>query len=339
MRLWGRTFGNNRHLIVLVFMVIATALPGSARSQNPASSATEYPTKPVRVVVGLGAGGATDIQARIFAQKLSQRLGQTFLVDNRVGAGGTVAFDLVAKSSPDGYTLLATANNFTVSPALYRDYIRYDPIKDFAPISLLVDAPLLLVVGPSQPNIKSVEDLLALAKAKPGTMNAASGGVGTSNHLALELFKQVTGANIVHVPYKGGGLAATAVFSGQVDMLFANIVTLLPHVQSGRLRALAVTSRKRSTMLPEVPTMGERGVPPGHENTTWHGWLAPAGTPDAIVARLNAELASILKESDIVKALRGAEPVGSTPQEFKRLIVGELQRWRKLVIETNMRAQ
>jgi tripartite-type tricarboxylate transporter receptor subunit TctC len=319
--------------LILLLVIAATALPCTARAQGVAEP---YPARPVRVIVGLAPGGATDIQTRLFAQKLSDGLGRPFVVENRTGAGGTVAYAHVAKSAPDGYTLLGVAGGYTITPVVYSK-LAYDPVKDFAPISLVVQAPFLLLVHPSLP-VKSVKDLLALARVKPGALDCASAGHGTSTHMAFELFRALSGVKIAHVPYKGTGQSLVDVMSGQVHMLFGNVLSSLPHARAGRLRALAVTTARRSAVLPDLPTIAEAGVP-GYENSTWHGWLAPAGTPPAILNRLNAELVRSTRSPDVVERLApdGGEPVGSTPEQFGQHIAEELARWGKLVREAGIR--
>ena len=319
--------------LVLPLAVAATALPGAAFAQGATDA---YPVRPVRVIVGLAPGGATDIQTRLFAQKLSDSLGRPFVVENRTGAGGTVAYAHVARSAPDGYTLLGVAGGYTITPVVYSK-LAYDPVKDFAPISLVAQAPFLLLTHPSLP-VKSVTDLLALARAKPGALDCASAGHGTSTHMAFELFKALTGVKITHVPYKGTGQALVDAMSGQVHMLFGNVLSSLPHARAGRLRALAVTTARRSAVLPDLPTIAEAGVP-GYENSTWHGWLAPAGIPPAILNRLNAELVRSTRSPDVVERLApdGGEPVGGTPEQFSRHIAEELARWGKLVREAGIR--
>jgi tripartite-type tricarboxylate transporter receptor subunit TctC len=307
--------------------------PCAVTAQSPAEA---YPARPVRVIVGLAPGGGTDIQTRLFAQKLSESLGRPFVVENRTGAGGTLAYAQVAKAPPDGYTLLGVAGGYTITPAVYAK-LPYDPVRDFAPISLVVQAPFLLLTHPSLP-VKSVKDLLALARAKPGMLDCASAGHGTSTHMAFELFKAMAGVNITHIPYKGTGQSLVDAMAGQVHMLFGNVLSSLTHVRAGRLRALAVTTARRSTVLPDLPTIAESGVP-GYENSTWHGWLAPAGTPPAVLTRLNAELVKSARAPDVVERLApdGGEPVGSTPEEFSRHIATDMARWSKLVKEIGIR--
>ena len=301
----------------------------------PAAAQEAYPARPVRVLVGLAPGGATDIQARLFAQKLTEIVGRSFIVENRAGAGATIAYTIVAKSPPDGYTLLGVAGGYTTTPLFYPK-IPYDPIRDFAPISLLVQAPFLLLVHPSLP-VKTAKDLVALAKAKPGTLDFGSAGHGTSTGLALELFRSMANVKIVHIPYKGTAQAIVDTVAGQVHGFFGNPLSSLPHVKAGKLRALAVTSAKRSAVLPELPTISESGVP-GYETTTWHGWLAPGGTPPAIVGRLNAELVKAAKAPEVGGKLAadGGEPVGSTPEQFTQHLVTDLARWRKIVKEAGI---
>jgi tripartite-type tricarboxylate transporter receptor subunit TctC len=317
-------------------LAAAAALsPCAASAQSPADS---YPARAVRVVVGLAPGGATDIQARLLAQRLSAQFGRSFYVENRTGAGGTIAYAHVAKSPADGYTLLAVASGYSITPAVYSK-LPYDPIRDFAPVSLVVQAPILLMTHPSLP-VKSTRELVALARSRPGTLDAASAGFGTSNHLALELFKQLAGVNITHVPYKGTGPALIDAVAGHVHMMFGNILSSLPYVRQGRLRALAVTGARRSAAVPELPTVAESGVP-GYETTTWHGWLAPAGTPAAIVNRMSAELASAVRSQTVLETLAadGGEPVGSTPERFREHLAAEIARWRKVVQAAGIRVE
>jgi len=322
----------DRRPVGFLFM-LAVLLPSVAAAQG---TAEPYPARPVRVVVGLAPGGATDIQTRLFAQKLSESFNRSFVVENRTGAGGTVAYAQVAKSPPDGYTLLGVAGGYTITPAVYSK-LSYDPVKDLAPISLVVQAPFLLLTHPSLP-VTTVKDLLALARAKPGMLDCASAGHGTSTHMAFELLRTLAGVKITHVPYKGTGQALVDAMSGQVHMLFGNVLSSLAHVRAGRLRTLGVTTAKRSTVLPDLPTLAESGVP-GYENSTWHGWLAPAGTPPAILNRLNAELVKSTRAPDVVERLApdGGEPVGTSADEFARYIAADIARWSKLVKETGIR--
>ncbi len=316
-----------------VFLCFAGLIPVLAHAQGET-----YPAKPVRLVIGLAPGGATDIQARLFAQKLSESTGRTFIVENRAGAGGTIAYAQVAKSAPDGYTLMGISSGYTITPSIYSK-LPYDPLKDFTPISLVVQAPFLLLTHPSLP-VKSVKDLLALARARPGVLDAASAGQGSSTHMAFELFRSMTGLKITHIPYKGTGPALVDAIAGQVHMLFGNVLSSLSHAKAGRLRALAVTTGRRSKVLPDLPTLDEGGVR-GYDNSTWFGVIAPAGTPAAIVGRLNAELVQASKAPEIVERISpdGGEPVGSTPGDFGRHIATEIARWRKVVKEAGITVQ
>jgi len=314
---------------------LAGLAPVVAQAQSGAES---YPSKPVRVVIGLAPGGGTDIQARLFAQKLSENLGRPFVVENRTGAGGTIAYAQIAKSPPDGYTLLGVTSGYTITPAVYSK-LPYDPLNDFAPISLVAQAPFLLLAHPSLP-VRTVGDLLVLARTKPAMLDCGSAGHGSSTHMAFELFRTLAGVNIAHIPYKGTGPALIDAMAGQVHMLFGNVLSTLTHVKSGRLRALAVTTAKRSRVLPDLPTVSESGVP-GYENSTWFGLLAPAGTPAAVLNKLNAELVKTSRSPDIVERLApdGGEPVGSTPEQFGRHLALEIARWRKVVKDAGIKVE
>lgn len=322
-----------RYFQILMVVAAMTALPLRVSfSQNVA----DYPAKPVRVIVPTAPGGGTDIPARMFAQILSESLRRPFVVDNRGGGGGVIGASLVAKSTPDGYTLLAVAPIFTIAPALNPD-LPYDPITDFVPISLVMKGPYLLLVNPSLP-VKSVKELIALAKSKPGALDigVASGG---GSHLTAALFASMAGIKVTLIPYKGSGPVTIDTISGQLHMFFGNVGSNAPHTKSGRLRTLAVSSAERSSVLPEVPTIAESI--PGFDVTFWHGWLAPAGTPVAIVRKLNAELAKAVRSPGVIKKLAedGGEPVGSTPENFRELISVEIPRWRKVVKEAGIRAE
>ena len=303
-----------------------------------AQQADTYPTKPVRVVVGLAPGGGTDIIARLLTQKLSENLKRTFIVENRTGAGGTVAYALVAKAAPDGHTLLAVASGYAITPAVYPK-LSYDPIKDFTPVSVVVQAPLVLMAHPALP-ARSVKDLLALARNPRMNLDAASAGHGTSNHLALALFNSLAKVNIAHVPYKGTGQALVDLMAGQVQVMFGNILSSLQYIKIGRIRALAVTSATRSSAMPDLPTVIESGVA-SYETTTWHGWLGPAGLPADIVAKLNNELARAVRSRDVLDKLSddGGEPVAGTPEQFRSHIVSEIARWKKVVREAGIRVE
>jgi tripartite-type tricarboxylate transporter receptor subunit TctC len=303
---------------------------GAALAASPAWSQS-YPNKPIRLLVPQAPGGGNDTIARLIGQKVSIALKQQVAVDNRAGAGGLIAADLVAKSPPDGYTLLlGNVATLAVIPNVQKK-VPYDPVKDFAPVSLIAQAPLLVVVHPSLP-VKSIRQLIAFAKAKPGEINYASNGVGSSTHLATEMFLQMSGTKMVHVPYKGLSLAMTDLLSGQVPLMFSSAVAMMPHVKLGRLRALAMTGSKRSAAIPDIPTVAEAGVP-DYEAGSWYGIVAPAGTPRPIIDQLNREIVAATKSREIADHLSNEAviPVGSTPEEFAALIRKDLARIGKVV--------
>ena len=290
-------------------------------------------------MVPFAAGGATDVLARLVGERLTATLGQQVVVDNRPGAGGNIGSDVVARAEPDGYTILMGAvGTHAINPSLYPK-MPYDPVKDFAPVTLVASVPNVLVVNPEVP-ANSVQELIDLAKAKPGELNFASSGNGTSIHLSGELFKAMTGTDIVHVPYKGSGPAVTDLLGGQVQMMFDNMPSSLPHVKAGKLRALGVTSAKRSPALPEVPTIAEAGVP-GYDATSWFGILAPAGTPEPVVTRLQGAIVQALGEPEMRQRMAdlGAEPVGDTPAEFGQFIAAEIAKWAKVVNDAGVKLE
>lgn len=300
--------------------------------------ARTYPTKPVRVVLPVAPGGGTDALARIIGPKLFESLGQPMVIDHRSGAGGNIAMEIVAKAAPDGYTLyLGLGNRFTVNPLLYK--LPFDVSKDFVPITQLATAQYFLVLHPSVP-AKSVEELIAFAKEKPGQLNYSSSGVGGPLHLAAELFKQRAGIDIVHIPYKGGGPAGAAVLGGEVQILFGSVASTLAHVKAGKLRALAVTGNKRSLLMPELPTLNESGFP-GYNVTAWDGVLAPTGTPHAIVSRLHSEITKVLRMSDTRELFKkvGYEATGTTPEQLAAIIKSETATWAKVIKTANIKAE
>jgi tripartite-type tricarboxylate transporter receptor subunit TctC len=320
-------------------LLCACAVVTSVCATQAATTAVAgYPARPVRVIVPQSAGGSTDLAARIVVQRMSEAMGQTFVVDNRPGAGSLNGTETVAKAAPDGYTLLTVAASFTINPSLH-ERLPFDPIRDFAPITRLAALPHILVVHPTLP-VKSVKELVALAKAKPGELNYASSGVATSTHLAAELFKHLTGTQMVQVPYKGGAPGIVGLVSGEVQLYFATISTALPHVKSGKIRALAVTSAKRSVVAPEYPTIAEAGVR-GYEHASWVGMLAPANTPSTIISTLNAEAGKALGRDDVKNPLLkdGLETVGDSPREFASLIKAEVAKWMKVVKAAGIKPQ
>ena len=296
----------------------------------------DYPTKPVKIIVPFAAGGSTDVVARILADKLALELKQPFVVENRAGAGGNIGADAVAKAAADGYTLLMGATGvLAINHHLYKN-MSYDAAKDFAPVSYTSLITNILVVPPELP-VRSVQDLIALAKSKPGQLSFASSGAGSSTHLSGELFKALAGVNILHVPYRGSSQALTDVVAGQVSMLFDNAPSSIGFVQQGKLRALGVTSSKRLPNLPEVPTIDEAGVK-GYESLSWSGIVAPAGTPAAVVNKLNAAIERVLKTDEVRQRLAGlgVEPVGGPPSAFASHIRKESEKWGKLIKNANI---
>ncbi len=303
-----------------------------------AAHAQSYPNKPIRLIVPFPPGGGNDVIARVIAQKLTERLGQQVVVDNRAGANGIVGLQALMQSPPDGYTLaVGAAGPLAVNPSLY-DKLPYDPLKDFAPITNMVNYLLLLVVHPSVP-AKTTQDLVNLAKAKPKQLYFASPGSGNSGHLAGELLNSMANVQTVHVPYKGQGPALSDLISGQVQMLYSSIPSVLPQVKSGQLNALAVGSAKRVPSLPDIPTISESGVP-GYEAYSWVGMVAPAKTPKDIVNRLNREIVDILKQKDVSEKLnqQGALPVGDSPEQFAAYIKAEIDKWGAVVRAANIKA-
>ena len=294
------------------------------------ASAQSFPTKPIKIVVPFPAGGTVDFFARVISTKLSEALGQSVLVENRAGAGGNIAAEAVAKAAPDGYTLLMGSEIIAINTSLYSK-IGYDPVKDLAPITLVGTVPNILIVHPSLP-VNSVNDLIALAKKTPGKISFASTGQGTSTHLSSELFKLMANVDMLHIPYKGGPPAIADLISGQVNMMFINMPTGITHVRSGKAKIIAVSSIKRVSQLPDVPTVDQAGVK-GFETSAWSGLYAPAGTPVDIINRLNAEVVKILKQPSVREQLmaQGAEPVGDSPEEFSRFTLAEISKWAKII--------
>jgi len=307
-------------------LAIAWMLMGQAQAQTQ----TTWPAKPIRMIVGFAAGGSTDVTARIIAQALSERLGQPVVVENRGGAGGNIGAEAAAKADPDGYTLLmATSSTFAANPNLYKS-LSFDVRKDFAPIAVTAFIPNLLVVNPSVP-ANNVAELIAYLKANPDKLNYASAGNGTSQHLSGELFNSLAGVRMTHIAYRGGAPAVTDLLSGQVQLTFAPLVEVIQQVRAGKLKALGITTAKRSPLLPEVPTILESL--PGYEVALWNGLLAPANTPPDIIDRINRATIEALRSPEVKAKLaeQGSEPVGNTPAEFKAFIDSELVKWRKLV--------
>ena len=302
-----------------------------------AFAADNYPSRPIRVIVPQSAGGSTDVAARVLTDRLTESLKQNLVVDNRPGAGSLNGTEAVAKAAPDGYTLLIIAASLTITPALQTN-LPFDPVRDFAPITQIVDLPHIVVVHPNVA-AKSVGELVALLKAKPGQIAAGFSGIGTSTHLAIELFQHMSQTRMLLVPYKGGAPAMTALLGGEVQVNFATSSTGIPHIRSGKIRGLAVTAAKRSTAIPELPTVAEAGVK-GYQHASWVGLLAPAKTPRTVIERLHAESVKIIARDDIRKLFlrQGMEPEGSSPKEFADAIREEVDKWKKLVKAAGIKA-
>jgi tripartite-type tricarboxylate transporter receptor subunit TctC len=306
-----------------IALVLALAVPELAQAQS-------YPSRPIRIVAPSTPGDAPDVIARLLAERLGTAMGVSVVVENRPGAGGVVGSEIVANAAPDGYTLIiGNAGSHGINAAVYT-HLSYDIQKDFTPVSQVAVSPNVLVVNPALP-VKNVAEFIAYAKSKPGALSYASGGNGSSAHMSMELFKSMAGLDIVHVPYKGSSPALTDVVSGQVAGMFVNLPPAVPLIKAGKLRALAVTTRSRSPLLPDVPTVAESGVP-GFETVAWFGILAPAGTPKPIVDRLSQEIARIAKTPEMRERLLalGAEPVGSTPEAFAAVIDRDIAKWKPL---------
>jgi tripartite-type tricarboxylate transporter receptor subunit TctC len=320
-----------RHLLALL------ALAGLGLSAHAQPAAADWPNKPIRWVVPFPPGGAMDAIARTLGEKAGKALGQPFVIENKPGAGGNIGADYVAKQPGDGYALMITSIGMATNKPLYGK-LSYDPIKDFAPVSLLAVVPNVLVTNATQPDVKTARDVIAAARKAPGKLTYASAGNGTSIHLAGEVFASLAQLDMLHVPYKGSGPAVADLLGGQVNYMFDSITSARPHIQSGKLRALGVTTAKRSSTLPDVPTLAEAGVP-GYEVSPWFAVFMPASTPKPIVSKLNKALLDAMKDPDVVKRFEtiGAEPVGSTPDELARHLARESERWTQLITERGIK--
>jgi tripartite-type tricarboxylate transporter receptor subunit TctC len=310
-------------------MVAATCSAGAAR-------ADDYPSRPIRIIVPYAPGGGADTVARIVARRVTDTIGQPLVIENRTGAGSILGTDAVAKAEPDGYTLLlGQSGPISINPAVYKD-LRYDPVKDFAPVTMTTAYPYILVVNAKLP-ARSLPEFVALAKSQPGAMNYGTTGIGAANHLVAELFNGKAGLKMTHIPYRGTALAVGDLVAGQVTMVFGDPISVLPHMQSGSLRALAVTSLQRSAVAPEVPTVAENGFP-GFEALAWHGILAPAKTPPAIVKKLNAEIVNALKhpETQALLVKQAMQTVGNTPEDFAAFIRNDIAVWKAVAAEADV---
>ena len=323
-----------RQTLALLACALASATLPAARAQAPAAS---WPSKPIRWVVPFPPGGAMDAIARTLGEKAGKTLGQPFVIENKPGAGGNIGADFVAKQPGDGYTLMITSIGMATNKPLYGK-LSYDPIKDFAPVSLLAVVPNVLVTNATQPDVKTAKDVIAAARKAPGKLTYASAGNGTSIHLAGEVFTSLAQVDMLHVPYKGSGPAVSDLLGGPVNYMFDSITSARPHIESGKLRALGVTTAKRSKTLPNVPTLAEAGLP-GYEVSPWFAVFMPAATPKDIVAKVNAALLEAMKDPDVVKRFEtiGAEPVGSTPEEMAQHLARESERWTKLIQERGIK--
>jgi tripartite-type tricarboxylate transporter receptor subunit TctC len=320
-----------------VLRALGLACLGLVLAQGFARAQEAWPARPIRFILPFPPGGGTDILGRIVSERLSASLGQPVVIENRGGAGGNVGAEAAAKSAPDGYTIVLVAPSLAISPSLYSK-LSYDPVKDFAPVSLVATVPNVMITHPSVP-ARTLAEFIALAKTKPGRMNFGSGGNGTSNHLAGELFNIVAGVKLVHVPYKGVNLAMNDVLSGEVQLVVIGVPAASPHIKAGKLRALALIAPRRSPAIPEVPTAAEAGLP-DFEVTTWYGVLAPAGTPRPVVTRLNAELVRIMHAPELKERLAAlaTDPATSTPEEFADYIKREIEKWGKVVRQAGLKA-
>ena len=317
-------------LRALCFAALAVAAPALAQT---------YPSKPIRMILPFPPGGPNDIYGRLIAHKLTEALGRQVVIDNRGGASGIIGAEIVARAAPDGYTLLfGGAGSLSINPSLYRK-LPYDALRDFAPVSLIATSPFLLVTHPSLP-VKTVRDLITLAKAKPGQFNFASAGVSGPPRLAAELFKSMTGVDMVHVPYNGGGPATAATVAGEAQLYFGGIASVLPLARDGKLRGIAVTSAKRSAAIPEFPTIAESGIP-GYEIVSWFAIVAPAATDKAIIARLNTETVRAVHADDVKKRFveLAAEPIGSTPAELFEYTRSEIAKWAKVIRDAGIKPE
>lgn len=320
-------------------IALALALLGAATAAIPVAAQTAYPAKPVRIIVPFAPGGASDSLPRLLGARFVDMWGQQVVVDNRPGASGNIGMELGAKAAPDGYTLTSAPNgNLVVNPHLYSK-LSYDVFRDFTPITLVASVQNVLVIHPSLP-VKSVKELIALVKARPGELSFASGGVGSQAHMGGELFKAMTGTNMTHVAYKGVGPSVADVLGGHVPMIFAQIPSVAPHIQSGKLRALGVASPKRTAALPNVPTIAEAGNLPGFEAVSWYALVGPAGMPAAVVTKIQADAAKVLQIQDIRDKLTalGADPVGSTPDQLRTAMRTEYDRYGKLIQKLGIKA-
>ena len=328
---------NLRIISAVVGVVVASALAPDAAAQAPSTgSGQSWPARPVRIVMPFSPGGGADIMGRLFAKRFTESLGQTFVAENRAGAGGLIGAEIVARSAPDGYNILVTTASLSVNVSLHKK-LAFDPVRDLAPVSQLTSVPLLLAVHPSVP-ARSPQELVALAKKRPGSMNAATNGAGTTSHLAIEMLKQAAGIEVTHIHYRGGGPALIAMLAGETDFRFTSVLTSIPHIRNGKMRPLAVTTAKRSSILPELPTLAS--IYPGVECDQWYAMFLPAGVPKEIISRLHGETVKALALPEVRDYLikDGAEPVGSTPEEFAAFFRREVAKYAKIIAIAKIQA-
>lgn len=321
----------NKQLTILAVCAIAM---GTMETRGAQAQSAKWPDRPVRVIVPFPAGGTSDVVARLFTPRLSEEYGQQFVVDNRPGAGGTIGTEIAARATPDGYTVAMVPSSYAAAASLYK--LSYDPIKGIAPISMMQIVPFILVIQPSV-KANNLKEFIEVARAQSGTLNVGSAGTGSTPHLAAELFQQLTGSKFTHIPYKGDGQALADLLGGQVHINIATAVLLAQHIKSGRIRALGVTTTRRSRSMPDLPAIGE--MVPGFAADGWSGIWAPAGTPKEIVSRLNQSIGRILKIPEVQERLRSidAEPTPSSPEEFAHFISAEIAKWRKVVTTANIK--
>ena len=317
------------HIRIIIVMV-------AALGAVPDADAQAWPSRPVRIVMPFSPGGGADIMGRLFAKRFTEALGQTFVAENRAGAGGLIGAEIVARSAPDGYNILVTTASLSVNVSLHKK-LAFDPVRDLAPVSQLTSVPLLLAVHPSVP-ARSTQELVALAKKRPGSMNAATNGAGTTSHLAVEMLKQAAGIEVTHIHYRGGGSALIAMLAGETDFRFTSVLTSIPHIRNGKMRPLAVTTAKRSSILPELPTLAS--IYPGVECDQWYAMFLPAGTPKDIIAKLHAETVKAINSEEMREQLKrdGAYAVGSTPEELGTMFGQEVARYAKVIATAKVTA-
>jgi tripartite-type tricarboxylate transporter receptor subunit TctC len=324
-------------MLQISFRSLAVGLAIIAWFAAGPAAAQAWPTKSVRIVVPFGPGGGTDIQGRLLGKKFTESMGQTFVVDNRAGAAGLIGAEIIAKAPSDGHNVLFTTASLAVNVSLYKK-IPLDPLKDLAPVSWISSVPLVLVAHPSVP-VKTVKELVALAKKRAGKMNVASNGTGTTSHLSIEMLKQMAGVDVAHIPYKGGGPAMTAMLTGEVDFTFATALAAQPHIKTGKMRPLAVTTAKRSSTFPNLPTMDS--MYPGFESDNWYAMFMPAGTPRDVVMKLNSEIIKALNSPDVREFItrEGGDPVGSSPEELTKYFKREVEKYAKVIKAGNITAE